>query len=91
MIRRLLLLLGIVMVWMWVRTLLRKRQHQVRQPGRRAAPDTPRFEGEMVRDRVCNTFLPRSKALLVHRDGEEWFFCSEDCRSTFLEAKKATH
>ena len=88
MIRKLLILLGIVMVWMWVRSLLRRRR-PARQPGERAAADTPRFEGRMVRDRVCNTFLPRSKALLVQRNGEEWFFCSERCRSTFLEGQKA--
>jgi len=44
----------------------------------------------MVRDKVCDTFLPRSRALVVHRDGEDWFFCSEACRSTFLEGRRAT-
>jgi YHS domain-containing protein len=38
----------------------------------------------MVRDRVCETFLPRSRAILVVHEGEEHFFCSEGCRSRFL-------
>jgi YHS domain-containing protein len=37
----------------------------------------------MVRDRVCNTFLPEEKALRVEEDGEEHFFCSEACRDRF--------
>jgi YHS domain-containing protein len=44
----------------------------------------PRFEGAMVRDRICSTFLPRSRALLVRDGGDEHFFCSEACREAFL-------
>jgi len=40
----------------------------------------------MVRDRVCNTFLPRSRALSLHAGGEEHFFCSDACRAKFLES-----
>jgi len=41
-------------------------------------------EGEMVRDRECNTFLPRSQAVLAEVDGERHFFCSDRCRQSFL-------
>lgn len=43
--------------------------------------------GVMVRDRVCDTYLPRDRALL-HRgeDGSEHFFCSETCRRAYLES-----
>jgi hypothetical protein len=34
----------------------------------------------LVRDRVCNTFLPRDKALTVMVDGREEHFCSTTCR-----------
>jgi uncharacterized protein len=44
----------------------------------------PRFEGAMVRDRICSTFLPRSRALLVRDGSDEHFFCSEACREAFL-------
>lgn len=37
---------------------------------------------ELVRDRVCQTYLPRSKALsVVDADGREHFFCSEACKA----------
>jgi hypothetical protein len=35
---------------------------------------------EMVRDRVCDTFLPRARALFVVVDGREQHFCSPECR-----------
>lgn len=59
----------------------------LRRAGRRAPsarPSVPRFEGAMVRDRVCRTFLPRSRALSLRCGNEEHFFCSEGCKSAFL-------
>jgi hypothetical protein len=43
---------------------------------------TPRREAatDMVRDRVCDTFLPRSRALVAVVDGREQHFCSVECR-----------
>jgi len=35
---------------------------------------------ELVRDRVCNTFLPRARALTVVVGGREEHFCSTACR-----------
>jgi Na+-transporting methylmalonyl-CoA/oxaloacetate decarboxylase gamma subunit len=44
--------------------------------------DAPRREPatDMVRDRVCDTFLPRSRALVAIVDGREQHFCSPECR-----------
>ena len=42
-------------------------------PRREAATD-------MVRDRVCNTFLPRARALRAVVDGREEHYCSPECR-----------
>lgn len=39
---------------------------------------------ELVRDKVCNTFLPKSKALELTAAGENRYFCSKECRATFL-------
>lgn len=39
---------------------------------------------DLVRDRVCNTFLPRSSALIAAVNGETAFFCSETCRDRAL-------
>lgn len=45
----------------------------------------PRAEGDMVRDRVCNTFLPRARALTLSAADGEHFFCSERCRKIHRE------
>jgi uncharacterized protein len=55
------------------------RSEKLRRPRARVS------DGSMVRDRVCNTFLPRSHALEVRVGGETHFFCSEACRSRFLQ------
>lgn len=44
--------------------------------GRRAARPTE----DLVRDRVCNTHVPRSRALVANIDGHEEYFCSPACR-----------
>ena len=43
----------------------------------------PRRQGstELVRDRVCNTFIPRTRALTLEEGGRTHYFCSEECRS----------
>ena len=86
MIRRLLILAVAAIGAFWI---LRRLAGDLRGESggqRRAAP---RFEGAMVRDRSCSTFLPRSRALLV-RDGEgEHFFCSEACRAAWLSRHRA--
>jgi hypothetical protein len=39
---------------------------------------------ELVRDRVCNTFLPRDRALSAMVRGHEEHFCSAACRDQAL-------
>ncbi|HET9480846.1 MAG TPA: hypothetical protein VFP98_03750 [Candidatus Polarisedimenticolia bacterium] len=54
-------------------------------PAREARSDEPaRSATRMVRDRVCNTFLPREKALSLVSSGQTHYFCSEECRSRYL-------
>ena len=51
--------------------------------GLRDAPAAP-AGGEMVRDRICNTFLPRERALMAVVRGVEEPFCSPACRDRAL-------
>ena len=55
--------------------------------GSRAAPGqgqpAPPPE-DLVRDRICNTFLPRSRALRAVVGGHEEHFCSAACRDRAL-------
>lgn len=92
MIRRLLfLVLAVAALMWWLRNLTRRIQlGQQRAPGvdERARP--VRDLGPMVRDHVCNTFLPKSRALTLRVGSDERYFCSEECRQKFL-AERAAH
>ena len=45
--------------------------------------------GLMVKDEVCNTYLPKEDALKEIREGKEHFFCSKECRQKFLSSKNS--
>ena len=40
---------------------------------------------ELVQDPVCKVFVARRNALKAHKNGEDFFFCSEGCRKKFLK------
>jgi uncharacterized protein len=37
----------------------------------------------LVQDPICGTFIPRKEALKFHRNGQDYFFCSEGCLQRF--------
>ena len=41
---------------------------------------------ELVRDRICNTYLPKDRALTLRESDQIHYFCSEGCRSRHLAA-----
>ena len=56
-------------------------------PRAQAAPPRPaRAVEDLVRDRICNTFVPRSRALTASVAGREEHFCSAACRDRALAA-----
>jgi hypothetical protein len=79
-------LLGFLAVLLVVRLVLRAVAAWLRAsaPARIAATD-------LVRDRVCNTFVPRDRALPARIDGKDEHFCSAACRDRALaEAAQAS-
>jgi YHS domain-containing protein len=91
-IRQLFLVVVVGALMWWLRKLARRMQPQ--QAGRPVDghPHTEpiRDLGPMVRDHVCNTFLPKSRALSARVDSDEHYFCSEECREKFL-AERPVH
>jgi YHS domain-containing protein len=55
----------------------------------RAPRRSKKNTGLMVKDEVCNTYLPKEDALKEIREGKEHFFCSKECRQKFLSSKKS--
>jgi YHS domain-containing protein len=52
---------------------------------KRPSTGSRELRGVMVKDEICNTYIPKEEALREVRDGKEHFFCSKECRLKFLE------
>jgi hypothetical protein len=70
-----------------VAAFFRALQAPARAPEPRAQPGSPT---DLVRDRVCNTFLPRDRALRALVAGQEQHFCSTACRDKALALEQAS-
>ena len=75
---RLLRILGILLL---VRLVLRAFAAQRRASGAARGDGAAR---DLVRDRVCNTFRARERAIRAQVGGREEFFCSAACRDRRL-------
>jgi uncharacterized protein len=82
MIAAVMLFVRILIVLLLVRFVVRFVVSAVQGYRQAAPPGKP--ELEMVRDRVCDTFLPRSRALVARVNGREQHFCSAACRDRAL-------
>lgn len=80
---RLLALLGLL----WTGKQVVKQVSSVFHPHQPA--DEEKSEGEirdeMVKDPICQTFIPKSLALQKTIDGEIQYFCSEECAAKYVE------
>ena len=47
-----------------------------------------RLSGVMVKDEICDTYIPKDDAIREVIKGKEYFFCSQECRKKFLHSKK---
>ncbi len=60
------------------------------EPGPAAGPGAA-GASDLVRDRVCNTFVPKGRALRAVVGGEPQYFCSATCRdAALLAARRAS-
>ena len=80
-------LVRILFVLLLVRLVLRAVASALRPRPAAAPPRSPAApDRELVRDRVCNTFLPRERALTAFIAGRQEHFCSAACRDRALLA-----
>jgi hypothetical protein len=59
-----------------------QRRRAAAGPARREV----RADEDLVLDRVCRTYVPRSRALVARVDGHDEHFCSAACREKALAA-----
>ncbi len=86
------LLIAALFAFAWV--MLRRMFAPARPAsGRSGRQQARRREGstELVRDRVCNTFIPKTRALSLEEGGRTHFFCSEECRSRHQAGSGSSH
>ena len=50
--------------------------------------DASRYIDEMVKDPVCEVYIPKRNALAATFSGEEHFFCSRECMLKFKGKKQ---
>lgn len=82
-------LIRIVVVLLVVRFVLRAIASFLRPKSRTqgaGAPEPRSLQGDMVRDRVCNTFVLKDRAVRAMVAGVEEPFCSVVCRDKALGA-----
>ncbi len=48
------------------------------------------LSGVMVKDEICQTYLPREDAIKELKEGKEYYFCSSECQNKFLKKKNNT-
>jgi uncharacterized protein len=85
-IRGVLLVLRFLFILFLVRLVVRglARAFAPRSASRTAPATAPRPLEDLVRDRICNTFVPRSRAVRAVVAGHEELFCSTACRDKAL-------
>jgi YHS domain-containing protein len=77
----LLLYLGYRALKIWLRNNITiERQRKSRPAGE--------IDDVMVKDPVCNVYIPKRHAVSVEIDGEKLYFCSEKCKEEYLKTKK---
>lgn len=73
------LIYGLIQLWRFFHNLQKYSQPKV---------EKLRLTGRMVKDEICQTYLPEEEALQEKSEGKIYYFCSETCRRRFLETKK---
>ena len=57
--------------------------------GRRAAGGPAKIAGELLKDPVCSTYIPRDSAIAARVGGETRYYCSVACRDKDADAGRA--
>jgi YHS domain-containing protein len=79
MIRYILLLgIGYLLFLLW------KGSLGLQKPATRPPDEDGRIDDEMVKDPVCETYVPRSIAIARKHRGVVHYFCSEQCANEFF-------
>jgi len=51
---------------------------------------TGKIDDVMIKDPYCEAYFPKRNGVHYRHNGEDLYFCSENCRDKFIEMKKKT-
>jgi YHS domain-containing protein len=49
---------------------------------------TGKIDDVMIKDPYCEAYFPKRDGIHYKHNGEDLYFCSENCKSKFIEMKK---
>lgn len=74
--------------WVLVRGITGKvRTNKQAAANKKADGDSP-AQDVLVEDPVCHTLVPKHQAIRLRRDGETYYFCSDECCDKFNESTR---
>jgi uncharacterized protein len=83
MIRLLLLVLLLLLLYTILHTLIKDIFMQRKNLNREREPE------ELVQDPYCQTYIPMGTAIRKRVEGRDYYFCSKECVTKFLDEKKS--
>jgi YHS domain-containing protein len=58
-----------------------------KKPGGREKTGGPAIVDEMVIDPVCRVYIPKREAITARSQGENVYFCSQECMNKYFQDK----
>jgi len=85
------LALGLIIYLLW-RTIISSPARISSSRGATVEGETPGGKrvidaGDMVKDPVCNTYIPVENAIKENIEGKTYYFCSPECRDKFIKSR----
>jgi len=80
----------IVLVYLLYRLIVgpRKKPADMKSWGKPGGNREKPTQDVLVRDPVCQVYIPKSQAIVAEYDKQQYHFCSEKCREKFLVEKE---
>ena len=72
-----------------LRNAFEKKSDSQQSAGRSPGPNE-RLTDVLVEDPVCKTLVPREQAVRLEKNGETYYFCSQECCNKFASEKGDT-
>lgn len=84
----------LVLIFLFLKRIILSLFSSGKSPGPEKRTGSPRDmdlikRDQVEKDPVCGMFVAREAAITARKNGETYYFCSEECRSKFLDSPDA--